>query len=264
MTAPGREIVADHRAGRVVLLHGHPQSHVNLDDPLDLAFEYIALIAAAVDTVFADRVRLRATHVGGAGLTLPRWVQASRPGSPQIVLEPDTTLTALVRAELPLPRGHRIRVRATDGATGVSDLADASADLVVVDAYADGRVPAELGAVPFLIQCARVLAPGGLLVLNLADEADGRYVDRVAAGIVSTGLRHRAILATTDIAKGRRFGNRILLASRAPLDRSALERQVRRLPWSARLMAPRSARPFTDDAEPSPPPPPLDRGWRVR
>ncbi|MHB8185417.1 MAG: hypothetical protein ACYDDU_04890 [Dermatophilaceae bacterium] len=31
-----------------------------------------------------------------------------------------------------------------DGLTGIAQLADASADVVVLDAYADGRAPAEL------------------------------------------------------------------------------------------------------------------------
>lgn len=255
----------DERAGWVVMRDGHPQSHVNLEDPLDLAFEYVALIAAAVDAMLPGSTPIRVTHVGGAGLTLPRWVQATRPGSPQIVLEPDAALTAEVRSALPLPRGHRIRVRERGGAQGVRELATASADLVVVDAYADARVPAELGALPFLSECARVLVPAGVLVLNLADEADGRYVDRVAAGTADAGLSERAVLATTDVAKGRRFGNRILVASRAPLDRGALERELRRLPWPARMLVPRPALPFTaDDAQASPAPPPLDRGWRVR
>lgn len=259
------DIVADERGGWVVLVDGRPQSHVDPDDPLDLAFEYVAMTAAAVDALLPGRARVRATHVGGAGLTLPRWIQATRPGSPQVVLEPDGALTALVRRRLPLPRGHRIRVRETDGVGGVRDLATDSADLVVVDAYAEGRVPAELGAVPFLGDCARVLVPDGLLVLNLADEPDGRYVDRVAAGVRAAGLVHRLVVATTDIAKGRRFGNRVLLASAAPLDPGALERELRRLAWPTRVLLPRPARPFTAaDQQPSPPPPALDRGWRVR
>jgi hypothetical protein len=261
----GVEIVPDERGGWVVLVQGRPQSHVDPDDPLDLAFEYVALTAAAIDALLPHRERLRATHVGGAGLTLPRWIEATRPGSPQIVLEPDGGLTALVRARLPLPRGHRIRVRETDGETGVRALATESADLVVVDAYADGRVPAELGAAPFLTDCARVLVADGLLALNLADEPDGRYVDRVAAGAAEAGLGHRLVLATTDIAKGRRFGNRVLVASAGPIDPASLERALRRLPWPTMVLEPRSARPFTDgDRRPSPDPPELDRGWRVR
>ena len=260
----GFEIVPDRRAGWLVLLDGYPQSHVNLDDPLDLAFEYVALAAAAIDALFPWSGRLRVTHVGGAGLTLPRWIATTRPGSPQIVLEPNAALTAAVRAELPLPRGHRIRVRAVDGVAGVAALGDESADLLIIDAFEAGRIPAELGALPFLTDCARVLAPDGLVLVNIADEPDGRYDDRVAAGLRAAGLVHTVLLATTDIAKGRRFGNRILLASARSIDAAALSRHVRHLPWPARVFPPRPARPFTEDAQPSPQPPPMERSWRVR
>ncbi len=81
-------------------------------------------------------------HVGGAGLTLPRYVAATRPGSWQVVLEPDAALTARVRAELPLPRRSGIRVRAQDGRTGLAAVRDDAVDLVVVDAFDDGEVPA--------------------------------------------------------------------------------------------------------------------------
>lgn len=258
-------ITADDRGGFVVHLDGQPQSHVNTDDPEDLAFEYVAIAAAAVDAVCAGHDRVRVTHVGGAGLTLPRWVQHRWPGSPQIVLEPDAALTEAVRQSMPLPRGHRIRVRPVDGANGVAALADSSADVIFLDAYAQGRVPAELGALPFLAQCARVLGSTGVLVGNVADEGNGRYLDRVAAGVRESGLTHTGAWATSDVAKGRRFGNRILLGSAADLDRDAVTRALRRLPWSTAVVPLRPARPFTaDDAEPSPEPPMLARSWRVR
>lgn len=259
------KIVPDERGGHIVQLDGHPQSHVNIDDPEDLAFEYVAIAAAAVEAVCAAHPRLRVTHVGGGGLTLPRWVQHRWPGSTQIVLEPDAALTEAVRTELPLPRGHRIRVRPVDGASGLAALADSSADVIIVDAFADARVPAELGALPFLRDCARVLDAGGLIVLNIADEGNGRYLDRVAAGVRESGLSHTAAWATSDVAKGRRFGNRILLGSASPPARESLRRAMRRLPWSTGTAPLRRARPFTSaDAECSPVAPSLRSSWRVR
>src|SRR5471030_1001692 len=150
------------------MMDGNPQSHVDLADPHNLGFEYIAHFAAVIDTLPAGPLAI--THIGGAGLTLARYVNAERPGSPQIVLEPNAQLTDLVRRRLPLPRAHRIRVRPVDGLTGIAQLADASADVVVLDAYAAGRVPSELGTLEFFADVARVLRPGGTMLLNLADE----------------------------------------------------------------------------------------------
>ena len=154
----------DGHGGWTVMLDGQPQSHVDLADPGLITFEYVQHFALAIGACSPTApAPLRVTHVGGAGLTLARWVQHTRPVSPQIVLEPDAALTAAVRERLPLPRGHRIRVRPLDGRTGVRGLATASADVLVLDAYAAGRVPAELAAPEFLADVARVLAPGGLL-----------------------------------------------------------------------------------------------------
>lgn len=261
-------IVPDGSGGWVVALDGHPQSHVDLADPEHLVFEYVALFAAAIGALTEGPVAV--THVGGGGLTLARWVATVRPGSSQIVLEPNAALTEAVRRELPLPRRHRIRVRPTDGRTGVAALAAASADVVVVDAYAHGRVPAELGTDAFLSDCARVLGPQGLLLLNVADEPGLRYAARIAAG-ARAALGHTAYLATHDVLKGRRFGNGVLVASRAPLDIAELRRALTRQPFPAGAIGDAElqrrrpgARPFTDaDAEPSPEPP--DPGsWRIR
>ena len=87
-----------------VMRDGHPQSAVSLGNPEYLEFEYVQHLALAIDALCRPGP-LRVTHIGGGGLTLPRWIAHTRPGSPQIVLEPDQHLTDLVRAHLPLPAG---------------------------------------------------------------------------------------------------------------------------------------------------------------
>lgn len=257
--------MSDERGGVTVLLDGHPQSYVDPADPGFLAFEYQQQLGIVVD--LQPPGPLRVTHVGGAGLTLPRYVQHVRPGSPQIVLEPDAELTEQVRRELPLPRGHRIRVRAVDGETGIAALKPGSADLVVVDAFADGRVPAALTTTAFF---ATVAQKAPVLAMNLADEPDWRYLARVFAG-ATTVFKHLALLSTKDTLKRRRYGNVVLVAGRVPLDLTALQRRTASAPVPTGALGPgqtaklaASARPFTDaDAQRSPDPPDPE-AWRVR
>ncbi len=254
-----------------VVLDGQPQSAVDLEHPERLDFEYVQHLALCIDTL-APEGSLRVTHVGGAGLTLARWVQATRPGSPQVVLEPDAALTEAVRRELPLPRGHRIRVRPVDGLAGVAALRDDSADVVVVDAYAAGRVPPELSSIEWFADIGRVLVPGGLLVANVADEPGMRYAARVAAS-ARTALGHVALVGLHEVLKGKRFGNLVLVGSTGPLDLWTLRRATASaalptgvLSWDELERRRPGAQPFSaaeGDTASSPEPP--ERGaWRRR
>lgn len=199
--------------GVTILLDGHPASFVDLDDPFHLEFEYLELMAVVVDTLPPGR--LAVTHIGGGGLTLARYLQAGRPGSPQVVLEPDAALTAQVRATLPLP-------------AGVRQLATSSADVLVLDAYREGRVPAGLTTTEFLTELVRVLRPPtGVVLLNLADQPGLRYVARVAAGL-RLWLPHVAVTAAHDVLKGRRFGNAVLVGAALPLPLADIARRLAR------------------------------------
>jgi spermidine synthase len=266
---PHFQVETDEHGGAVVRMDGYPQSYVSLEDPQLLVFGYVQLLAAGL-AMLPDGP-LAVTHVGGAAMTLPRYVHAVRPGSPQIVLEPDAALTEHVRRELPLPRGHRIRVRPQDGRSGLAQLKDHSADVVVVDAYADVQVPADLVSSEWFADVARVLKPGGLLLMNAADEPDHRHVARVHAGL-ATHLPHTAGVAQVDIWKRRRFGNLVLVGSDQPLLLGALVRSVAATVFPSRVLDGAqlhrhlgTARPFTDaDAVPSPHPPPAPGDWRVR
>ncbi|MFX0539911.1 spermidine synthase [Ornithinimicrobium sp. Y1847] len=255
------EIVWDERGGATVVRDGHPQSYVDPDDPGLLVFEYVEQFALVVDALRPDPAPLAVTHVGGAGMTLARWVHRRHPGSPQIVLEPDAALTELVRRELPLPRGHRIRVRPETGQNGIRGLRDGSADVVVVDAYDQGRVPAALAGMVFARELARVLGTEGLLLMNAADEPGLRWVARLTATL-RTALPHTGVFMLREVAKGKRYGNVVIVGSARPLDDVSLRRAAARATfpttWRTSAETQRSeggAVPFGDVGEASPPPP---------
>lgn len=245
--------------GWQVLSNGLRQSYVDLDDPTHLAFDYAKAIGVVLDVLPPGPVA--AIHVGGAACTLPRYLQATRPGSVQLVLEPDATLTEIVLERLPLPEGSDVRIEPTDGRTGLGRQPDASTDVVVVDAFADGRVPAELTSAEFVAEAMRVLRPAGVLVLDVADGEGSAYSRRVAATMLAA-TPYCVMVGFPTILLGRRFGNILVVGSRAELPVlrliNALEESApRQAVLHGRLLAQHlgAAAPLTDqDAMPSPMP----------
>jgi spermidine synthase len=257
---------ADRPGGWLLLLDRIRQSYVDLDDPSYLDFEYIQAFADVLDALPPGP--LAVTHVGGGGCTMARYVAATRPGSPQIVLEPDAALTALVRARLPFARGTRVRIRPLDGRTGVAGLAAASADVVVLDAFHGGRVPAELTTAEFIADVARVLRPAGVLLANVADGPPGTFVRRLVS-TVRAAMPSMLLVADPAVLKRRRFGNVVLAAAGSDLPVAAVTRAASAAAFPRRVVTGRGltefaggAAPLTD-ADPMRSPSPPDEMWRV-
>lgn len=252
---------ADRPGGWLLTVDRIRQSYVDLDDPTYLDFEYVQAFADVLDALPAGP--LAVTHVGGGACTLARYLAAVRPGSSQVVLEPDEPLVALVRARLPLPRRSGIRIRPVDGRAGVAALRDASADVVVLDAFHGGRVPAALTTAEFLADVARVLRSGGVFLANVADGPPVTYTRRVLATVRAV-LPEYLLIAEPAVLKGRRFGNVVLAASRAALPAAAIRRAAAAAPFPRTVTAAfgGAAQPLTDaDSMRSPAPP--DEVWRI-
>jgi spermidine synthase len=256
----------DRPGGWLLLLDRIRQSYVDLDDPGYLDFEYVQAFADVLDALPAGS--LAVTHVGGGACTLARYVALTRPGSPQIVLEPDAALTALVRARLPFARGARVRIRPIDGRAGVAGLATGGADVVVLDAFHGGRVPPELTTSEFVADVARVLRPSGVLLVNVADGPPGLFVRRLVSTLAAV-LPSVLLSADPAVLKGRRFGNVVLAASRAELPIAAVTRAASAAAFPRRVLSgadvitfARGAAPLSD-ANPMRSPQPPEEIWRV-
>ncbi|WP_442791552.1 spermidine synthase [Micromonospora sp. NBC_01813] len=252
----------DRRRAYTLLLDGTQQSHVDLDDPTHLEFEYVRRIAAAVDLAAPAGRPLRVLHLGGGALTLPRYLAATRPGSSQRVVEIDAALAELVRRELPWPPDRNLRVRVGDARAAVEGARSGSYDLVIADVFAGARTPARLTSVEFVAEVARVLAPGGQLLSNVADGPPLRWARRHLASVrhVLPGI---CLIADAAVLRQRRYGNLVVVAGKtlprvADLARRAagdwFPSRVVHGTELDRLIA--DATPIDDaTAQPSPPPP---------
>ncbi|WP_243233380.1 spermidine synthase [Microbacterium sp. CIAB417] len=228
-------VPSEFTSGFELVVDGTPQSHVDLDDPTHLHFEYIVRMGAVIDQL--PGTALTAVHLGAGALTIPRYVEATRPGSRQQVIELEAPLAALVREHLPLPRGAAIRIRIGDAREGVTRLPSALAgacDLVVSDVYSGAQTPAHLTSVEFYRELAQLLAPAGVLLVNVADGPGLAFARRQVATI-SAVLPEVAVLADTQVLKGRRFGNLVIAASASPLPTDWLPRMLAAGPHPAKI-----------------------------
>jgi len=251
-------------AGWMLLIEGTQQSHVDLDQPDRLAFEYMRRIGHIIDLLPPGP--LRVVHLGGGAMSLARFASASRPRTRNLVIERDAELVDLVRSHLPWPRDYQIRVRVAEARDALEALPDGGTDLIVLDVFAGARTPGNLTSVEAFGHARRALTRRGTLVANIADENPLTYARRYLAGLQQVFDRV-AVAAEPAVLRGRRFGNLVIAAQPAtaePLDLHLLTRRCAGDPWPARLVHGRdldtflgSHRPFTDSsAAGSPVPPP--------
>lgn len=267
------ELVADPDRPRAwtLLADGTPQSHVDLDDPRHLEFEYMRRLGHLVDLAAPPGEPLRVLHLGGGGLTLARYVAATRPGSDQLAVEADAALLELVRRRLPLrQRGRRsgggrtgrVRVRVADARAVLEQVPAGSFDVVIADLFTGARTPAHLTSAEFAAAVARALSPSGVYGSNVGDGPPLAHA-RARAATVCSVFRHACLIADAPLLRGRRFGNLVLAAAQHGLPVAELTRRAAGDPFPARVVSgddlarfASGARPITDArAEPSPAPP---------
>ncbi|MGW1540424.1 spermidine synthase [Streptomyces sp. NPDC002309] len=246
-----------------LLIDGAPQSHVDLDDPGHLSFEYQRRLGHVIDLAAPPGKPLQAVHLGGGALTLARYLAATRPRSTQQVVERDASLVQLVRRELPLAPGARVRVRSADAREGLAKVSDGWADLIVADVFSGARTPAHLTSTEFLDEVRRALRADGLYAANLAD---GPPLAHLRGQIATAAARfgELALIADPAVLRGKRFGNAVLVASDQPLPIAELTRRAASDPHPARVEHGSRLVAFTGGATPvtdaaavaSPAPPP--------
>lgn len=208
-----------------------PQSHVNLRDPSDLFFEYMRRIGHVIDLFRPAGEPISVLHLGAGAFSLPRYVDATRPGSRQQVIELETALVDLVREAAPLPKRASIRVRHGDAREVVGKLPagmHGAMDLVVVDIFSGSQTPAHVSSVEFYKLVQPLLAPDGVVVLNAADGTGLPFVRGQIATLQSL-FSEVAAIAEPQVLKGRRFGNVVMVASNTPNSET--------LTWLPRLLA---------------------------
>lgn len=236
------------RPGRYELsVDGVPQSVVSMVEPTALEYPYIQHIARAIDAATGPGEPLFTVHLGAGALTLARYVEATRAGSPQLVVEFEPALYAAVISALPLPDGADLRVifgdaravadaelpgearssvpsspspvrgAAATGATAVdTDWVDAR--FTVVDLWDAAVIRHRVASQEFYRRVAARSAADGVVAVNLLDGHPFEYSRRQAATL-RTVFEHVAVVleAEPDDEEGP-LSNVVVFASDEPLD----------------------------------------------
>ncbi len=250
------EIDRDNPRRMTLMLDGAPSSFIDLDDPTNVVFEYMEIYLCVIAQISPGP--LQVTHLGSAGSSMARAIEALRPDSRQIGIDIDAQLLEYSRQWFALPRSPRLRLRAGDAREQLERIADHSQDVIIRDAFSSGAIPEHLTSVQFTQLVFRKLKPGGLYLINCADKPPlSRARSEVATLLAQCATANAAesqserfhsaqtfIIAEPGIMKGRRYGNLVLGAlsptgATEPLldpESAALGRAVRSLAVPARVL----------------------------
>lgn len=234
------DVVADpdREGGHTLFLDGVQHSYVDTDDPTHLKFEYVRAIAAVTDASFDAGEPLDAYHLGGGGLTFPRHLEATRPGTRSLVSEIDAGVVEIDRERLGLETREGIDVRVDDGRLGLRGLDSGSRDLVVGDAFGGISVPWHLTTREAMTDVRHVLDEDGVYAVNLIDFGDLAFARAKVATMAET-FDHVAVVGAPSTvgvdSADPEGGNMVAVASGRPLDLEAIETALasRGTGWSA-------------------------------
>ncbi len=216
-------VVADpeREGGRTLVLDTLRHSYVDLSDPTHLEFEYVQAIASVTDVLAPAGEPLSALHLGGGGLTLPRYLAEVRPGTRSRVFEVDPGVVEVDETRLGLQTSADLQVRVGDARVGLTQEEPGSRDLVVGDAFGGLSVPWQLATTEAVGLVEDALAPGGVYAANLIDNPPLDFVRAELAtvrGVFSTVV----LLARPEVLAGEDGGNVVVVASRQPVDTAGI------------------------------------------
>lgn len=207
--------------GRTLVMDTLPHSYVDLEDATYIGLSYVRVLADVLDAVGQEDAPLDVVHLGGGGFTLPRYLDATRPGGRNVVLELDASLVRLAAERFGFDPDERFDVRTGDARLTIRDLPEGAFDAIVGDAFGGLAVPWHLTTREFLADVAALLRADGLYAMNLIDHPPLDFLGAELATLVDI-FGHVAVLAPPERLSGERGGNYILVASGAPIDVDAI------------------------------------------
>lgn len=234
--------------GRLLVLDTLVHSYVDLTDPTYLAFPYIQTMASVADVMRPSGRPLSAVHMGAGGLTLPRYLAATRPGSSSRVLEIDRGVLELDRAQLQLRPEPGLQLDVGDARVLLAGERTGGRDLVIGDAFGGIAVPWHLTTRETVSAIRRILRRDGIYAVNVIDNPPGRFV-RAEVATISAVFPSVAVAAAQSSIAGQTGGNFVILASTSALPIAALDARLRERGTAATVVTAHEVTRFAEGAQ---------------
>ena len=211
-----RIIPSGYDEGWILEIDGDVQSHVDLQDPGVIRFEYLRRIGNVLDMCWPAGEPISVLHLGAGALTLARYEQATRPGSNQTVIELDPDLIGLVTTLLPLPEGTDLAVITGDAQRELAKLERESFDAIIVDIFTGEDTATHLSNEVFYREALDHLTSRGILLVNIGDDDGLSFFDQQShvlhQAALHAGFSGAWTLADATTLEQRLAGNAVLAA----------------------------------------------------
>lgn len=208
----------------VLTLGDAEQSHVNVDHPEEIFYEYLRRLANHVDDHGEAGAPLRVLHLGAGALTLARYIEKKRPGSVQVAVDLERELLDFVLDALPVSDPGNLTTIIGDARRVLTEeLAGARFDIIVLDIFSGAGAPGHLTTSDFYSEIKARLCPGGIVLVNVGDDPPFAFADsqiRAMSEIFTTLIAS----APSEIFSRKYPGNMILAGTESKIDMESMDR----------------------------------------
>ena len=188
-----------------LVIDGSLHSSVNEKDPSDLYFYYANKLGKIVETLFPERTQLSTLHLGAGALSMARYIEATRPGSPQVAVEIEEDLVEFVESVVSVPSRENLEVLIGDGREVVEsnlDLFLGRFNLVIVEIFLERTTPAHVTSLEFYELLKKTLTTDGVVVVNVIDSSDFEFAASQFVTIKSAFGGAKVVIDKEDFYSG--------------------------------------------------------------
>ena len=180
---------SDH--GYVLEIGGAEQSHVDVQNPDYVFYEYL------------------------------RYIQATRPGSRQVAVDIEPELMGFVTDRLPLPAGTDCQLVVGDAREQLANLPELLGvpgfDAIILDIFTGMDAPAHLANRDFYRELKDALSERGMVAINVGDDAGLPFFQLQATAMLEV-FDHVWCLCESSMISGQNEGNLVLVGTARELD----------------------------------------------